>query len=112
MLNGIGGGITPVHLLPDSTLDTFKSCISEVCSYFLKASSDLCPVLCWINFSDTPAWYIVVVPYARRLWFVYLANPVYLHMSLIVSPNLFLPIGASVNHGALGLLGGSDSGLR
>ena len=36
-----------------------------------KAQRERWPVLSWITFSGTPAWYISVAPVARRLWFVF-----------------------------------------
>ena len=44
------------------TFETPASCYSEVRLYCLKALTHLWPVLCCINFSDTPAWNKVVAP--------------------------------------------------
>ena len=50
-------------------------CCSLVRSYFLRASSDLCPVLCCISLSGTSPVYNAVAPVTRSKWFVLRSCP-------------------------------------
>ena len=85
---------------------------TDVRSYSLKASTDLCPVLSCISFSGTFDSNNLVAPVALREWFDFPSTPISWNIIFTIEASVFRPMTCRVNHGALSLNGTLSFGFQ